>query len=268
MDVIKETASTLIRFSGVTAPPVDPFSLAEQLGVKIFTEYFTDGLQGILIIENNLAVIGIDADDRYPGRRRFTVSHELGHFLLPEHKGRSYQCTADDIWRYQSDKKLETEANAFAAELLMPEAWILPYLRRNPFSLDLIKQVAEVFDVSLTSAAIRLVKLSPDPAALVMSRNTKILWIWRSTNFRGYINTAHGLNQSTYTMDCYENGLSREVSGTLPAHYWLSDTRYEYVTESCVPMAALNQVLTVLTIPFDEDFDELEDEQMYFDSWR
>lgn len=186
MDVIKETAITLLRFSGVTAPPVDPFSLAEQLGAKVFTDYFTDGLQGLWILDNGMAIIGVDADDRYPGRRKFTVAHELRHLLLPEHKGKSFQCTVDDILRYQSSKKLETEANTFAAELLMPEAWITPMLKRNSFSLDLVKQVVATFDVSLTLAAIRLVKLSPDPAALVMSRSKEILWVWRSRNFKGY----------------------------------------------------------------------------------
>jgi Zn-dependent peptidase ImmA (M78 family) len=51
-----------------------------------------------------------------PDRRRFTMAHELGHLVLHED---SY-----------TDDHGEREANAFAAEFLMPAEQIRPQLRR------------------------------------------------------------------------------------------------------------------------------------------
>jgi Zn-dependent peptidase ImmA (M78 family) len=56
-------------------------------------------------------------------RQRFTVAHELGHWVcqcLEGHVGPLY-CRAEDVGVGPEAKALEREANVFAAELLMPQ---------------------------------------------------------------------------------------------------------------------------------------------------
>ena len=57
-----------------------------------------------------------------PGRRRFTIAHELGHWVCQclEGRGAPVYCRAEDV-SPDADRTLEREANVFAAELLMPE---------------------------------------------------------------------------------------------------------------------------------------------------
>src|SRR4029077_20472685 len=66
-----------------------------------------------------------------PQRKRFTISHELGHLLLPHHHRASLQCSKEDMTRYEkvatNHSTQEAEANRFASELLMPR----PYFRRR-----------------------------------------------------------------------------------------------------------------------------------------
>ena len=55
-------------------------------------------------------------------RRRFTLAHELGHWICQCLEGRAapVMCRPKDVSE-GADRALEREANIFAAELLMPE---------------------------------------------------------------------------------------------------------------------------------------------------
>lgn len=58
-----------------------------------------------------------------PTRRRFTLAHELGHWVCQCSSGASapVYCRDKDLGA-AADRALEREANIFAAELLMPES--------------------------------------------------------------------------------------------------------------------------------------------------
>jgi uncharacterized protein DUF955 len=64
-------------------------------------------------------------EEEPPQRRRFTLAHELGHWVCQCLEGRTapVYCRADDL-EPGADRSLEREANVFAAELLMPEPLI------------------------------------------------------------------------------------------------------------------------------------------------
>lgn len=85
-----------------------------------------------------------------PARRNWTLAHELGHILL-HHDG-------------ISGAREEREANAFAAELLMPSAALayLAHITASPLDTEL---VCASFNVSHEAAARRIAELSsPDRA--------------------------------------------------------------------------------------------------------
>jgi Zn-dependent peptidase ImmA (M78 family) len=68
--------------------------------------------------------------DEPPARRRFTLAHEVGHFVcqcLGARKPRPVYCRAEEVGVDPAARALEREANVFAAELLMPE----PAVRRE-----------------------------------------------------------------------------------------------------------------------------------------
>ena len=57
--------------------------------------------------------------DVSPGRRRFTVSHEFGHYLMHRSLMPKFEC-GEDVVTFRSGEDLEKEADTFAAYLLMP----------------------------------------------------------------------------------------------------------------------------------------------------
>ncbi len=76
-------------------------------------------------------------------RRRFTLAHELGHWVCQHLEGKAapFYCRSKDV-APDTDQALEREANVFAAELLMPEPAV-----RAVFSGS-VEVTAEAFGVS------------------------------------------------------------------------------------------------------------------------
>jgi Zn-dependent peptidase ImmA (M78 family) len=66
-------------------------------------------------------------------RQRFTIAHELGHWVCQRLEGHSapVYCRADEIGLDPEVKALEREANLFAAELLMPEGAVRAAFARD-----------------------------------------------------------------------------------------------------------------------------------------
>ena len=78
-------------------------------------------------------------------RRNFTLAHEVGHIYLGHE---------------QDGPAWERQANAFASELLMPRILAAQYLKALGGCLDPAAMLAQVFDVSLSMARLRLSGLS------------------------------------------------------------------------------------------------------------
>ena len=117
-------------------------------------------LSGLLLTETMTIYVARQEAARSPGRRRFTIAHELGHWYL-------HAEGVTDFTRYCRDADLlaephmEGEANAFAAALLTPE----PILREQAEATGLnLPLLARRFDVSLPALHLRLLKLDLLPA--------------------------------------------------------------------------------------------------------
>lgn len=68
-------------------------------------------------------------------RQRFTIAHEMGHILL-SYEGISYRDTSYTIYKDLIERMNEVSANAFAAELLMPERLLRKALEKTMFELN------------------------------------------------------------------------------------------------------------------------------------
>lgn len=124
------------------------------------------------------------------GRRRFSIAYELGHFHLPTHRAAHVQgrCNERDLRTRGNDvDRREWEANDFAAELLMPHRLFAEDARRLSISVDSVDRLAspDMYDVSRLAAAWRLVQITREPAALVVSTHGVVEWLVRSESFAG-----------------------------------------------------------------------------------
>ena len=114
---------------GGAAIPVPVEAIAEDLlGLRIEESWDLGDCSGLLVPAARLIVL--NAAERAGGRNepplrraRFTLAHELGHWICHAHERPDAQpvyCRQVHVAE-PSDRVLEREANVFAAELLMPE---------------------------------------------------------------------------------------------------------------------------------------------------
>jgi IrrE N-terminal-like domain len=107
------------RFGGSLQPPVPVEAIAEDfLGLSV-AEAESLQVSGMLLPSER--EVWLNATES-PERRRFTLAHELGHWVcqVMEGRGAPVMCRADEVGVGEG-RALEREANVFAAELLMPE---------------------------------------------------------------------------------------------------------------------------------------------------
>ncbi len=117
-------------------------------------------LSGLLHVPSKTIWLDRGEAARYPRRRRFTIAHEIGHWILHASAGYICACRPDEIVdhdRARNLRKAEAEANAFAAELLMPEPLVTEHCKRLRAN---VVALAEDFDVSVPALKLRLTRLS------------------------------------------------------------------------------------------------------------
>jgi len=146
----------LATFGGAEIPvPVE--SIAEDLlGLRIEEDDLGE-CSGMLIPAKRL--IKVNASEAMSGdtptrRHRFTIAHELGHWICHAHNAvvpATTYCRARDLSQ-DADRALEREANVFGAELLMPEAAVRDAWAAFPDDDEL----ASRFGVSALAARWRL----------------------------------------------------------------------------------------------------------------
>jgi Zn-dependent peptidase ImmA (M78 family) len=121
-------------------------------------------------------------------RRRFSLGHELLHFLNPMHEQTApdgFRCSRADMRKSGgTDRHVrqEAEANSFSIELLTPQTRLKPYLRGSP-CLRNILGIAEEFDISREAAARRYVAVHPGDLAVVFCKDGQFSYAERGGEF-------------------------------------------------------------------------------------
>lgn len=164
----QHTIEILNRFS-IVKPPVPVKDIAQKLGLRVLPFDFDDDVSGILVIKSGQGTIGYNPKN-IKQRRRFTIAHELGHFLLHNNAVDEVFIDKDFIVKYRSDKqytqaevKQEQAANSFAASLLMPKELIRIEVKRELYrglsETQFIEKLAKTFDVSVPAMSFRSANL-------------------------------------------------------------------------------------------------------------
>lgn len=138
-----------------------------------------EGFEGMLAANKARSkwLIVYNSAVRSEGRKRFTIAHEFGHYILHRHDQDQFECGGDDIETGDRSKlDIESEADKFASTLLMPLDDFRKQVDGQPVSFDLLGHCAERYGVSLTAAALRWTEIADKRAVLVASRDDHLLW--------------------------------------------------------------------------------------------
>lgn len=112
-----------------------------------------------------------------PGRQRFTLAHEFGHYILHQDIQAEFAChqASSDDWD-ATERRIEPEADLFASTLLMPLDDFRTQVAGQEISFDLFGHCADRYGVSLTAAILRWLEITDKRAILVASRDDYLLW--------------------------------------------------------------------------------------------
>lgn len=161
---IERRALDLIQRYNLSGPPLDVQRLAQELGIKLTKSDLGVDCSGVLVKRGDSAVVAVNWE-HHSNRQRFTIAHEIGHFVL--HKNGTYVDRSTSAFFRNAESgsgtvKEEREANRFAAALLMPAAWIERAISDSSLNLDdeiAVLDLAEQFEVSPQAMSFRLANL-------------------------------------------------------------------------------------------------------------
>jgi Zn-dependent peptidase ImmA (M78 family) len=135
--------------------PVPVGLIAKELGIKVLKSTMPGSISGEIREVDGIVTIKVNRHDTKE-RQRFTIAHEIAHFLL--HRERLVGGITDDVlYRSRLSDDLEREANRLGADIIMPASLIdatLAEFRREKLE-DKLKLLAERAEVSLVAVKIR-----------------------------------------------------------------------------------------------------------------
>ncbi len=164
---IQSIVEKLLSDAMIYFPHVDVEKIARNLNIQIKLEDLKD-VSGLIYRDGMQVIIGVNSHHG-ENRQRFTIAHELGHFFLhsqnplfiDKNTDHSFSIKLRNHVSSEAVSLEEIEANAFAAELLMPTHLIAEAVKHvNTDDLDeIIEQLAAQFKVSNQAMTIRLSNL-------------------------------------------------------------------------------------------------------------
>lgn len=161
---IEEQTFNILSELEITTPnKIDVFKIAKHLGVDVKPATLDSSISGLFVIKEQKPYIRYN-DNEAPQRQKFTIAHELGHFVL--HKDVPLFVEKNETVLYRNldsttgELLKEKEANSFAASLLMPKFMIDEQIENIPQGKDPVIYLSKIFKVSSQAMNYRLNNLS------------------------------------------------------------------------------------------------------------
>jgi Zn-dependent peptidase ImmA (M78 family) len=174
--LVVESAQLLVKKLIATRRHDNPPFLAEEyaplVGIHSIEKMNLGKAGGILLRYYNRPVIKININDP-PVRQNFSCAHEIGHMLLSELKLESYINSIEHrTYNPQAERKTRSKAveklcDEAATELLMPLEIFQSHLKEKGMSINSIEHLAEMYKVSIQSAAIRASEIYQDSSMIL-----------------------------------------------------------------------------------------------------
>lgn len=162
-----DKAEEFCKKHNINQYPVRIASLCSHYDLSVREEYLPENVSGFIVVQKEkfnrfntgrLIVVNLLESS---GRKRFTIAHELAHYIL-------HRKEDDEIFAHRdagASGPMESEANLFAANVLMPRELVIDALENLQlevrYSTESMKvnHIAREFVVSPDAARVRLRQL-------------------------------------------------------------------------------------------------------------
>jgi hypothetical protein len=276
-DEIERVAAEVLEAYGLGDTfPVDPFLIAQEEQIELLPGVYDNCFDGRIEYRRAddvgrfyLFYAEEEPPFRPPGRVRFSVAHELGHFYLPPHR----EYLLSGVWHNshsdadpRAARAREREANRFASELLMPRDAFIDAVRDQPGRFctlkDLRRLANEVFQTSITSTALRYVQLNCEPCSLIVAEKGSVIWSACSDDLIrggfGKLTRGQAVPPQSVTAKAVISSLSSSapfIDGAVNSSVWLDGKRQAAMWEEVVLLTTFGRTITLLA-PQDHNDDD------------
>jgi len=165
---LESRAEKTLRDTDTFRVPVAIEVVARRLNLTMEAAALGENVSGMLVVKGARGAIGYNSAHARV-RQRFTISHEIAHYLLHAKKSEKAQLFIDRHVTFRRDENSSTgvdrdevEANQLGAALLMPKGLVQQEIQRHDLNLDdeeAISLLAKRFHVSTAAMSNRLVNL-------------------------------------------------------------------------------------------------------------
>ena len=253
LDGVGSPADIAARIHGLEPGLPPKFAIEElcrKLDIDKITLIPTQAFEAALLMHPNKAFGSIVlATGRSDERRRFSIGHELGHFLIPTHLPRSgepFECTLADLHLTDTREKdrrrrIEAEANRFAAALLMPPRSVRTMMTSRRPDLAEVLRLAREFGVSKEAMARSYIDAQHEAIAVIVLQHGLLSRVYRHSDMP-WIERSLGEEAPTDSIaygHLLKPGELSDIEECDP-DLWFNDrnaARIEQVTEQCLGQA-------------------------------
>lgn len=184
------------------------------------------------------AIISINSSS-LPERQRFSLGHELGHWI--QDKGTiSMICARGDIGPHRTGSaNAESEANAFASQLLMPSYLFRPLSAGLPLTFASAEALQSRFRASLTATAIKLVKTGHFPGMILCHKDGILQWHVPGPDLPRSLQPFKELDEDSQAYDLWKRVINASRPQQQSADTWIDREGAEdyTVVEDCLQVA-------------------------------
>jgi predicted transcriptional regulator len=156
MPSVTEKLQTLNQYLRDQQPPIQVIPLANRLGIEVYKAPWPNEISGKIQQDSQRggdSGYAIFVNKDHPEvRRRFTIAHEIAHYILHERKIGD-GIFDDAMYRSGLPHREEVQANSLAADILMPRFLVQEMQKQYGDDVDAL---AKLFNVSSQAMSIRL----------------------------------------------------------------------------------------------------------------
>lgn len=223
-------------------------AIAWHYGVRVRVTAL-DGAEACVVRRGDRGTV-IIRDGLDPGKYRFNLAHELGHFLM--HPDLALKpCTEADLAPWAPRPEVEREADDFATNLLLPEEFVAVRLKAKSPSLDFVGELAREFSTSLTATALRYVELSGLPCAVVVSSDAGVEWFRVAEGFPGWFEKRRPLHRDSWAYSALRGEALPTGMQPVLATAWFKERRWKDVVirEHAMRLGSYGRALSLIWVP-------------------
>jgi Zn-dependent peptidase ImmA (M78 family) len=209
-----------------------------------------DGSEGRILMNEKTAFISVNSKIDYQPKVNFIIAHEIGHAVLHRKQFPLYNDTNKTLSDWYANGIHETEANAFATELLMPTNLFVKKIKTRKLDLSLIESVADYFGSSKTATFIRYKDLGEFPVMIIFIENGIIKWKTCSVDFPfQWLPLKSKVPAWTVAGDYYNRGVIENSPSKVEAGEWFAEdykikgNETQKLWEQCFPVGE-NSILS------------------------